>query len=370
MKKFEFLNELSERLADIPHREARRVLDYYEEAIDDRIEDGVSEEEAVLAMGSADDIARDVLGEGTADGPAEEPAAKTMAETVMDEETAKKPGGFFSIEFNSQAKREADADEAKGGADGPNELVVSTFASEDIRAIVLKEISGDVEIASSPDDRLRVESEEARGLSCTADADGTLRIERKRVRKNGRFLGISFDFDYTPTGDVRLLVPRGFGGPLTLSTVSGDISVDAVLTAGPVTIQTVSGDLDCGALTCGALTVKTTSGDAELNGVAAESLDLVTVSGDVSAAGCTVSGRVSTISTNGDLELEIGSVIADGHFETVSGDLAVSLGGNEDCYAIRIKDGTASPEVVYGATRGNPLVLRTVSGDVELNFMK
>ena len=63
MKKRLFLNELGARLEDIPYREAMRVLNYYEEAIDDRIEDGMSEEEAVLAMGSVDDIARDILGE-------------------------------------------------------------------------------------------------------------------------------------------------------------------------------------------------------------------------------------------------------------------------------------------------------------------
>ena len=63
MNKRLFLSELGARLEDIPYREAIRVLNYYEEAIDDRIEDGMSEEDAVRAMGSVDDIARDILGE-------------------------------------------------------------------------------------------------------------------------------------------------------------------------------------------------------------------------------------------------------------------------------------------------------------------
>jgi hypothetical protein len=360
MNKRLFLSELGARLEDIPYREAMRVLNYYEEAIDDRIEDGMSEEDAVLAMGSVDDIAREILGEGTAEEPAGQPEepAKSMAETVMEEERKHDRDGWIKVEYDiGKAAKESTA------------LVVKEFEDGAVSAIVLNELSGDVEIVRSPDDLIHVESEDWRGLKSELGADGTLRIERERVRKHGRFLGISFDFDYTPSGDVRLLLPKGYAHPLTVRTLSGDVECSTVA-CGELTVNTTSGDVDIEAAAVdGKAVIATTNGDVEINRLVTESLDIATTNGDIEISGCMTDGKVSAIATNGDIDLVIGSVVRDGHFETVSGDLAVTLGGSEDDYAIRIKDGN-SPEVVYGNPAGKPLVLRSIRGEIELNFRK
>lgn len=61
MSKAEFLNYLSEKLKDMPESEAQKSLGFYSEIIDDRIEDGMSEEEAVAALGDPDAIVREIL---------------------------------------------------------------------------------------------------------------------------------------------------------------------------------------------------------------------------------------------------------------------------------------------------------------------
>ena len=66
MTKTIFMRTLSERLVSVtPERisptDAVRSLDYYEEMIDDRVEDGMSEEEAVAAVGHPDDVFRAIL---------------------------------------------------------------------------------------------------------------------------------------------------------------------------------------------------------------------------------------------------------------------------------------------------------------------
>ena len=66
MTKTVFLRTLSEKLVSFtPERispsDAVRALNYYEEMIDDRMEDGMSEEEAVAAVGHPDDVFRAVL---------------------------------------------------------------------------------------------------------------------------------------------------------------------------------------------------------------------------------------------------------------------------------------------------------------------
>ena len=57
MTKDRFLSLLRERSSGLPQDELEERLSFYEEAIDDRMEEGLSEEKAVFAMGSIDEIA-------------------------------------------------------------------------------------------------------------------------------------------------------------------------------------------------------------------------------------------------------------------------------------------------------------------------
>lgn len=63
MKKREFLMELQNQLSGLPWEEVKERLDFYSEMIDDRMEEGVSEKEAVARIGSVDEIASQILAE-------------------------------------------------------------------------------------------------------------------------------------------------------------------------------------------------------------------------------------------------------------------------------------------------------------------
>ncbi len=63
MKKNEFLSELRERLIGLNEADLNRSLDYYSEMIEDRMEDGLSEEEAVGAVGTPGEITGEILRE-------------------------------------------------------------------------------------------------------------------------------------------------------------------------------------------------------------------------------------------------------------------------------------------------------------------
>ncbi len=56
MNKKQFLDELCRRLRTFPPQEAEKTVSFYSEAIDDRVEDGMTEEEAVRELGSLDEI--------------------------------------------------------------------------------------------------------------------------------------------------------------------------------------------------------------------------------------------------------------------------------------------------------------------------
>ena len=63
MTKEMFLEELRMKLYGLPQADIEERLAFYSEMIDDRLEDGLSEEEAVAAVGSVDDVFSQIMSE-------------------------------------------------------------------------------------------------------------------------------------------------------------------------------------------------------------------------------------------------------------------------------------------------------------------
>jgi len=83
MTKSEFLAALENGLAALPREDREKSLDYYSEMIDDRIEEGMSEQEAVEAVGSAEELAAGIVAEAA---PPEPEAAPEPAQTAEPEQ--------------------------------------------------------------------------------------------------------------------------------------------------------------------------------------------------------------------------------------------------------------------------------------------
>lgn len=75
MNKSEFLAALKQKLCGLPEEEIESSVEYYSEMIDDRIGEGMSEEEAVAAVGSVDEATSCIL--------KEVPLAKLVRDRVM-----------------------------------------------------------------------------------------------------------------------------------------------------------------------------------------------------------------------------------------------------------------------------------------------
>ncbi len=79
MTKLKFILELNEKLSGLPKKDVEERLGFYSEMIDDKMEEGVSEEEAVSELGSIDDIAASIIEELSAPkavSPMEKPSKK------------------------------------------------------------------------------------------------------------------------------------------------------------------------------------------------------------------------------------------------------------------------------------------------------
>lgn len=60
MNKQEFISILQAKLSGMPKREVKERLSFYEEIINDKIEEGLSEEQAILELGSIEKIANQI----------------------------------------------------------------------------------------------------------------------------------------------------------------------------------------------------------------------------------------------------------------------------------------------------------------------
>lgn len=63
MDKTQFLEELKRRLSGLPQSDLDERLLFYSEMIDDRVEDGLTEEEAVAGIASVDEIVEQIMAE-------------------------------------------------------------------------------------------------------------------------------------------------------------------------------------------------------------------------------------------------------------------------------------------------------------------
>ena len=92
MNKQEFIKALRERLMWLTSEELEKTVNFYSEMIDDRIEEGETEEEAVAALGSMDDITVKIAREVGKDDENEGgiPAAKTVVVKNSSENTVLK----------------------------------------------------------------------------------------------------------------------------------------------------------------------------------------------------------------------------------------------------------------------------------------
>lgn len=61
MEKFDFIELLDKKLSGLPENDLDERLSFYSEMIDDRMEEGLSEEEAVAAIGEVDEVVSQIL---------------------------------------------------------------------------------------------------------------------------------------------------------------------------------------------------------------------------------------------------------------------------------------------------------------------
>ena len=232
MKKQDFTKWLRYTLYDIPTEDLERILQYYSDAIADRMEDGMTEEEAVAALGTREEIlaaCRMGLPTQTAvkrsrkkvwgflaaaavllslcavvlpklfPAPVQSPLV-TPPETAVNDEIS---WDGLHVEIKSPA--------ASTISDPKNQMTLN-FATDCLHALSIWEDMGNITVEPSSDDEIHVFFPDITHYDRMTTYDGILKIARVNNRPQ--------------SGDLLVQVPEGFD--LFLDANYGNIQLSGI----------------------------------------------------------------------------------------------------------------------------------------------
>lgn len=358
MKKSEFLDELCRALRFCPSaEEVQRTVNFYSEAIDDRMEDGMSEEEAVAAMGSVEDIV---------------------------------------WELKSTWQKE---DSAPAGESVRPGKVKRVLSPDTVTRIEVFDTSGSIDILPSPDGQIHIEYTASDTWRYDITGESVVTVRRVKNGEWGKTLTLGlFGRDFTvpiPNFNgafkelyLKLLLPASGGPAVSVNSVSGDVECRSVspaqlyvkLASGGMTMAyarveeklsviTVSGDVDLTEVSAPEAAVSTVSGDVDIEELSAAELDLKTVSGDIDAGNIAVTKRLTAGSVSGDLALALTVPCERLGIDSVSGDVELDLAGSDALYTVTTKTNTGDVQISGQPYIGPDQVrIKTMSGDITVSF--
>ena len=366
MTKADFNAALRRKLDGISEADRKNILDYYDECIDDRMDEGASEEEAIAALGSVDELAAAVLADTPVTGliptvpPKQAHKSNTMPKNArvieqafrsLDAELhncdlrfAPSGDGLCRVAYDGSTRF------GKPEADVQGSRLVIRF--EPTASKWVDRITGWLE--DSGERRVTVflperEYEDVRvELDCgDCDLEAGLRFEIADLRSK--------------SGDIRCAA--AIREMLRIGTASGDADVEGVACDGEIVLQSSSGDFSAQAIRCAKLRANSTSGDIKVRELDCGEAELRTISGDLTLEDAVVVRDLRLSTVSGDQRLSCrsaGSVTA----VTVSGDIHARLGRR-----MQFSVSTVSGEVSVPASEpaGSPCRLKSVSGDITVH---
>ena len=417
MTKNEYLNALIDALETLPAEELHGIREYYEELIDDRIEEKGDEAAAIAELDDPHLLAEQIMREngsqpaskGSSDAfekKASQPGADAYAKEDLgsdrSEVTIRRPIESISVklkEINLSLRQEAlpagmtarivphdmkldilDIN-IQGGALSIEQKAKSQalfgffgFASDKKLEIILDQDITD-QVA------LRVSSGEltVKGLK-SAGADfstvsGGIRLsdivstdvfniksssgDVHADRVDAASLSIATD-----SGDLSASRVRSTDR-VKLHSASGDIDAGRLIVAGDMTVECASGDVDLSDVECGeALNVRNVSGDIDLDGISCRAAEWFAVSGEVSASDIDIAGPLTSSTVSGDISID--SARARGlNMKSISGDITVELkNAAEHTFKAASRVGEVNVPGTYGPLTAE---IKSTTGDIDIS---
>lgn len=347
MNKEQFLSELSRRLDGLNGNDLYRTLEYYAEMIDDRVEDGMSEEAAVAALGDLEAIAREIM----QDAPARESAKREESDEADEPERQVFTGELRRIHLDSM-----DADFVVRGAELPEGTCCVVEKAQGMR---WRMEDGALTVSDSENDsgHIRFDTDSGKGRGSfrfSTDSEGGMRGLLNRI----------FSMHTVQGQPVTVLVPEHVRCEMEIHSKSGDVQLENFALDGSVRADSFSGDLSAAHVSAtGELAMKSTSGDVELSECRALRLTLKSTSGDIQLRSVESETGASAASVSGDVTVQGANLVDELTCQTASGDVRL-CGANAERISVSSSSGDVSVQNTLSRTN---MELCSVSGDVTVS---
>lgn len=321
MRKEEFLTALRAGLTGLLPEGVEKLVEFCSEMIDDRMEDGLTEEEAVAAAGSLDELIQQ---------------AKTELLPV-------KTANFTEKSTFGDTLRTYTAESSICGvaADcGPADFILLPSENNTCR----------VECAENETVHYVVTTENSVLHICRADS---------------RTVFSFFKFYRALRSEpVRVYLPQGAYKSLEVKVTSGDIAVPAGYTFDTASLHSASGDIACCA-ECGALSAQAASGDITLKDTSCGTLALGTASGAVTLLNIKNESGGSIETASGSIHFE-NCDAASLSLDSMSGSVVGTLNTGK---AFRAQSRSGKVDVPFDTGTGTCKV-STLSGSIHIKIAK
>ena len=305
MTREQFLNDLKAALSGMKEDELEGVIAYYAEMIDDRMEAGMTEEAAVMAMEPVAVIAARVLEEaGMADAKGQKKENDNWQEIRRPAEVGKQ------IRIQAETKR------------------VHVIAQEDCNDIVLRYCIGSADVFRlHEDENALVLEHKLRPVSSFANEKNTegfsldnfLNSMGKLISNLGGRIASGVTYE-SPENEIEITLPKAYCGKLEVSTSNARINLEGLTATQPITLTTSNARILVDDVNCAQQILCTTSNSRiVLNDVNAHALRLVTSNGRIELCDVLTRDAVNAVNSNGSVKLsdcEIGGAL---HASTSNG---------------------------------------------------
>ncbi len=346
MNKELYLKRLRSLIRDLPNDERKRIIEFYREIIEDKIESGQSEAQAVAELGDVYMLAQKILTENPnrkrRDG--NRVAGIVVASVFGVLIIASIVVNALNI-VNFRVAANTYSQNVSGESGTAEEKTVTASVSE-IKYIDVDAENKQIEVkrGTGQDITMTFQTDNSQSYTFTT-ANGVMKL----VNRYHYGLNIFNFFSWNNHNQIVVNVPQSYVGEVYLNSSNGSILVNDM--------EQVS-----------KLTCDTSNGAVRLNNVHADSVIADTSNASIELTQVTASG-VNANSSNGKItlnDLASPNVILD----TSNGAIRGSIIGDEQDYNIHTStsNGRCSPSNRFGGTK--QLTATTSNGDIELTFTR
>lgn len=324
MKKQKYFNMLLFYLEQLPQEEAYRTAAFFSEIVDDKIEAGINEEDALNQYGDPKELAAKILKE------------------------------CYNIEAQFKEYVEEDIDEPMVVDENLNTYIAEI---DDITEVNVSSRAIDIDIIPSLDNKIHVcymEDEEYTNDIKTQDS--TLFINFASMSNKGLLGGILKGKKKESLPNITVEIPLKYNGNLNLNNENASIRVANISGANNLVCTSKNGHIrviDTSAVMLTAktsnfritvtgvsiakeLNAMTSNGSIDLNKVNAESVTCKTSGSDISLKNASVKNILRASTTNSYIEFkEVSANVID--LKTTNGRISGTVDGNIDEYSITSK---------------------------------